>query len=54
LLRWYDYAIALAFADLLLTTAFVIPYFGAIIAYAVYEYGWDFYCNWRYNQEYGK
>ena len=53
LLRWYDYVIAIGFADVLLTIAFTVPFVGFIVAYAVYEYGWDFYCNWRYEQEYG-
>lgn len=53
LIRWYDYIISIAFADLLLIIAFTIPFVGAIVAYAIYEYGWDYYCNWRYEQEYG-
>ena len=53
MIKWYDYIIAIAFADLLLTIAVVVPFIGFIVAYAVYEYGWDFYCNWRYEQEHG-
>ena len=53
LVRWYDYIIAVGFADVLLTLAVGIPFVGFIVAYAAYEYGWDAYCNWRYEQEHG-
>jgi hypothetical protein len=51
MIRWYDYAIAFAFADLIWTVLF-LPYVGFIVAYAAYEYGWSAYCNYRLNQEY--
>lgn len=54
MIRWYDYAMAIAFADLILTVAFALPYIGFIIAYAAYEYGWGAYCNQRLEQEYGE
>jgi len=54
MIRWYDYFIAIAFADLLLTIAVVMPYIGFVVAYGTYEYGWDAYCNYRYKQEYDK
>ena len=53
MIRWYDYIIAIGFANVLLIIAIDIPFIGFLVAYAVYEYGWDFYCNWRYEQEYG-
>jgi len=53
MIRWYDYVAAFLMADILVTTFFVIPFAGAIIAYAMYEYGWDSYCKWRLKQEYG-
>ena len=53
LLKWYDYIIAVGFADVLLNLAVGIPFVGFIVAYAAYEYGWDAYCNWRYEQEHG-
>jgi TRAP-type mannitol/chloroaromatic compound transport system permease small subunit len=51
LIRWYDYPAALLAADLLLTTFFTIPIVGAIIAYVMYEYGWEAYCQFRLRQE---
>jgi hypothetical protein len=52
LIRWYDYPAAFLTADLMMTTAFSIPWVGFIVAYAMYEYGWEAYCNWRLKQEY--
>lgn len=52
MVRWYDYIAAITFANLLLTVAFVVPYIGFVVAYAVYEAGWDSYCNFRLKQEY--
>ena len=54
LIRWYDYPAAFLAADLMMTTAFNIPWIGFIVAYAMYEYGWEAYCNWRLKQEYGR
>jgi len=51
MIRWYDYVAALLMANLLLTVFFTIPLAGAIIAYAMYEYGWDSYCDFRLRQE---
>lgn len=53
MVRWYDYLIALAFANILLTIVF-LPYIGFIAAYAAYELGWDSYCKFRLKQEYNK
>ena len=53
MIRWYDYLAAFLMADLLLTIAFIVPYIGFITAYAVYEFGWEFYCKWRHEQEHG-
>ena len=46
----YDIVIAVVFAWILLNIAF-IPYIGFIAAYAMYEYGWDYYCQYRLKQE---
>jgi TRAP-type mannitol/chloroaromatic compound transport system permease small subunit len=54
MIRWYDYIAALIMAEVLLTIFFTVPFFGAIIAYVLYEYVWDLYCNFRLEQEYGK
>ena len=54
MIRWYDYLAALLAADIMLTIAFTIPYVGLVAAYALYEFGWESYCQWRLNQEYGK
>lgn len=54
MIRWYDYPVAFIFAEMLLVTAFSLPGFGFVVAYVIYEYGWDYYCKWRYEQEYGK
>ena len=51
LLRWYDYIVALLFADLMLN-ALAIPLFGFIFAYALYEFAWNAYCQYRLQQEY--
>ena len=51
MIRWYDYMIAFVFAELLLVSAFTIPYFGFIIAYIAYEYGWEGYCQFRKGME---
>ena len=51
MIRWYDYIAAFLVADLLLTVFFTIPIFGAIIAYAIYEYSWTGYCEFRLRQE---
>jgi TRAP-type mannitol/chloroaromatic compound transport system permease small subunit len=54
LIRWYDYVAAVLMADLLMTVAFVVPFIGFVVAYVIYDFGWDSYCNWRLEQEYGK
>ena len=54
MIRWYDYIVAFWAAYIMLTTAFTIPWVGFVIAYAMYEYGWDSYCKWRLEQEHGK
>lgn len=58
MLRWYDYPIAFLAADFIWASVqlalFHGMWLGGIGAYAVYKYGWDFYCNWRYEQEYGE
>jgi len=54
MIRWYDYPAALLAADIMLTMAFTIPYVGFVAAYALYEFGWEAYCQWRLKQEHGK
>jgi hypothetical protein len=54
MIRWYDYGAALLVADIILTTFFTIPIFGAIIAYAMYEFGWTGYCEYRKQMEMNK
>lgn len=51
MIRWYDYIAAFLAADLMLTIAFTVPYIGFVAAYAVYEFGWEFYCEFRKAQE---
>ena len=51
MIRWYDYPAAYIMADILVTLFFSVPVFGAMIAYIVYEYGWDAYCKFRLEQE---
>ena len=51
MIRWYDYPAAFLAADLMLTTAFAIPWVGFVVAYGMYEYGWEAYCQWRLEQE---
>jgi hypothetical protein len=51
LIRWYDYPAAFLAADVMVTAAFAIPWVGFIIAYAMYEYGWEAYCQYRLRQE---
>jgi hypothetical protein len=51
MIRWYDYPAAFLMADVLATSFFTIPVFGAIIAYVLYEFGWNWYCNFRLEQE---
>jgi len=51
MVRWYDYIAAFLMADVLATMFFTIPAFGAIIAYMIYEYGWNYYCQFRLEQE---
>ena len=50
MIRTYDIVIAIGFSWVLLNVAF-IPYIGFIAAYAMYEYGWDYYCQYRLEQE---
>lgn len=54
MIRWYDYPAALLAADIILTMAFTIPYVGFIAAWALYEFGWEAYCQWRLKQEHGR
>jgi len=51
MIRWYDYPAAFMAADVMATSFFTIPVFGAIIAYVFYEYVWGWYCNYRLEQE---
>jgi TRAP-type mannitol/chloroaromatic compound transport system permease small subunit len=51
MIRWYDYIAAVLMADLLMTIAFVVPFVGFVVAYAVYEFGWDSYCEYRKSME---
>ena len=51
MIRWYDYPAAIAFAYLIMYFFFTIPIVGAIIAYMMYEYGWNSYCEFRLRQE---
>jgi hypothetical protein len=53
MIAYYDIVIAVVFAWILLNVAF-IPYIGFIAAYAMYEYVWDAYCQFRLEQERGK
>ena len=50
MIRTHDIVIAVIFSWVLLNVAF-IPYIGFIAAYAMYEYGWDYYCQYRLEQE---
>ena len=50
MLRWYDFAFAIFVADIILTAFFAIPFIGAILAYVIYEYGWNLYCEFRAQQ----
>jgi hypothetical protein len=38
-------------ADIMLTTLLTIPVVGVIIAYVIYENGWNSYCEFRLRQE---
>jgi hypothetical protein len=51
MIRWYDYPAAFLAADLMMTAFFTIPIIGAIIAYMLYDIGWNAYCNFRLEQE---
>jgi hypothetical protein len=51
MIRWYDYLAAFLAADLMLTVAFSIPWIGFVVAYAMYEYGWEAYCQYRLKME---
>lgn len=51
MVRWYDYIVAFIVADVLATLFFSVPLFGAILAYVLYEYGWDSYCKFRLERE---
>jgi hypothetical protein len=53
MIRWYDYIAAFVMADSMLTAAF-FPYIGFFIAYALYEYGWNWYCEYRKVKEIGQ
>jgi len=52
MIRWYDYLAAFLAADVMLTVALSIPWVGFIVAYAMYEYGREAYCQYRLRQEY--
>jgi hypothetical protein len=54
LLRWYDYIVAIGFADVMVTAFFSIPIIGAFVTWGVYEMWNHIYIPWRYNQEYGE
>ena len=51
MVRWYDYIAALAIAYWILYFFFTFPIIGAIIAYMLYDYVWNQYCNYRLRQE---
>lgn len=51
MIRWYDYLGAFLIADVMVTSFFTIPIVGAIIAYGLYEYVWNWYCQFRLEQE---
>jgi hypothetical protein len=52
MIRWYDYIASIVFAYGLLSTAFTIPFFGYVLAWVGYEYGWvQGYCVYRKEQE---
>ena len=51
MIRWYDYLAAFFAADIMFTSFFTIPVFGAIIAYVVYEIWMSWYCQLRLEQE---
>jgi len=50
MIRIYDIIIAFIFSWILLNVAF-IPYIGVIAAFLMYEYVWDYYCQYRLKQE---
>ena len=49
--RTYDIVIAVIFSWLMLTLALSIPYIGFMAAWVLYEPGWDYYCQYRLEQE---
>lgn len=51
MVRWYDYIAAFMMADILAALFFTVPVFGAIAAFILYEYGWDWYCKFRLESE---
>ena len=51
MIRWYDYAVAIIFADILYIMAVAIPFVGILFAAAIYDTFWPMYCNYRKNME---
>lgn len=51
MVKWYDYIAAIVIADLLLTIFLTVPIFGAVIAFVIYEYVWEGYCQYRLQME---
>lgn len=51
MIRWYDIINAIACSYFIAISFFTIPFAGAIIAYVIYEYGWNWYCQLRLKQE---
>ena len=53
MIRTHDIVIAIGFSWVILNLALSIPYIGFMAAWALYEYGWDYYCQYRLEQERG-
>lgn len=50
MMYWYDYALAITFAYLMLLLFFNVPIIGAILAWGLYE-TWMGYCYFRKDYE---